>query len=123
MFANTSVVRNRQEYKKIEIAKADDRRRKRFATYANVMGTHAGLPYKKARLIAKPVWSDPGDGKIINALYQAAKLLTRITGTLYTIDHVIPLRGKNVCGLHTPGNLRVVEDRPNSLKGNDYASS
>lgn len=40
------------------------------------------------------------------------------TGQQYHIDHVLPLRGKNVSGLHVWNNLRVIPKELNLRKGN-----
>lgn len=36
----------------------------------------------------------------------------------FEVDHVIPLNGKDVCGLHTPTNLQVLTKTQNRSKGN-----
>jgi hypothetical protein len=36
------------------------------------------------------------------------------------VDHVIPLQGKNVCGLHVWENLQLLDKSLNSIKGNQY---
>lgn len=67
-----------------------------------------------------PKWADR---KAIAALYKEARRLTRETGELWVVDHIIPLIGKYngahvVDGLHWEGNMRVVHWRENSTKRN-----
>lgn len=64
---------------------------------------------------AKPPWADVGS---IQEVYAAADAATRNTGVLHEVDHVIPLLGRNVCGLHIAANLRVVTRSLNRAKGN-----
>ena len=37
------------------------------------------------------------------------------------IDHIIPIKGKDVCGLHVWNNLQILRKVENSIKGNKYA--
>lgn len=41
-------------------------------------------------------------------------------GPGYQLDHIIPLKGRLVSGLHVPSNLRVVEVSVNQAKQNSY---
>ena len=49
-----------------------------------------------------------------------ATILTKSTGYEWQVDHIIPLQGKNVSGLHVPENLQVIERSMNSKKRNKY---
>lgn len=64
-----------------------------------------------------------GNTHEISAIYAQAAKLTRDTGRRYVVDHIIPLKGKNVSGLHVAGNLRVIEQSENARKSNKWEPS
>lgn len=70
---------------------------------------------RAAKLKATPSWSQ--DEKIA-VLYEKAKWLEQLTGKKYHVDHIIPLQGENVCGLHVWENLQILEKKLNIRKSN-----
>ncbi|WDH24416.1 HNH endonuclease signature motif containing protein [Pseudomonas chlororaphis] len=68
---------------------------------------------KLALKSATPSWVDCD---AIKALYVEAKQRTVATGIKHEVDHIIPIQGKRVCGLHVPWNLRVVTKAANIRK-------
>lgn len=64
---------------------------------------------------ATPKWSNLGD---IKTLYEGAEYLTRLTGIVWHVDHVMPLRNKQVCGLHVYENLQLLTATDNLRKSN-----
>ena len=74
--------------------------------------------HKAALIRATPKCISDADRKLIKSIYEEAKKLTKETGVLHHVDHIVPLRGKGVCGLHAPCNLRPIEASENCRKLN-----
>jgi hypothetical protein len=55
--------------------------------------------------------------------YKRAKLATIFMREPYEVDHIEPLRGKDVCGLHVPWNLTLLTKAENLSKGNRRVKS
>lgn len=70
---------------------------------------------KALKLKATPVWSDLNK---ITKIYRCCKQLSEITGVKHHVDHIVPLKGKTVCGLHVEYNLRIITATENLGKGN-----
>ena len=69
------------------------------------------------RIKRTPAWADL---KAIAAVYDAAARMRTETGVAYEVDHVIPLCGRLVSGLHVAENLQILERRANAMKGNRF---
>lgn len=73
---------------------------------------------RQTRLIkACPAWADQ---EKIKRTYVVASRISEVSGIPHHVDHVIPLRGDTVCGLHVPENLMVVAYDYNCSKSNRY---
>jgi 5-methylcytosine-specific restriction endonuclease McrA len=67
---------------------------------------------------ASPSWLSREQKAAIREIYKIAITMTRTTGEQYVVDHIVPLRGETVCGLHVPWNLRVITQEENLAKSN-----
>lgn len=64
-----------------------------------------------------PEWRDQ---EKINEIYRARSLIQEITGIPHHVDHIIPLRGSEVSGLHHQDNLMIVPGTENLSKGRTF---
>lgn len=70
------------------------------------------------KLQATPSWLTDEQKQEIIEFYKLRKILTKETGILHHVDHIIPLKGDRVCGLHVPWNLQVISASENLSKSN-----
>jgi hypothetical protein len=88
---------------------AREYRRREYAAYRE-------LDARRKRSVNRmPKWANK---KKIRAFYEMASDLG------LSVDHIIPVQGKNICGLHVENNLQLVSQRNNCRKSNrcDWAS-
>jgi hypothetical protein len=84
---------------------------------------NANQQRRRARkLRATPSWLTVSDCRKIEATYLYSKVRTNITGVPHHVDHIVPLRGESVCGLHVPWNLQVIPASENLQKSNKLFS-
>lgn len=72
--------------------------------------------YRASKLNATPSWVD---NDAIVGMHELVTLFKR-AGILLHVDHIVPLRGKTVCGLHCEDNLQLLSEHDNTSKGNRH---
>jgi len=72
---------------------------------------------RAAKLRRSVVWSNPF---FVSEAYRLATLRSKLTGVPWVVDHVVPLRGRFVSGLHVHTNLQVIEMAENCRKNNRF---
>ena len=75
---------------------------------------------KKAIKQRTPIWLTDFDKLKMKCFYSVASMLTNENNEPWHVDHVVPLQGKLVSGLHVPNNLQVMRGTENVVKKNKF---
>lgn len=67
-----------------------------------------------------PPWLTEAQKQEINDIYRKAREIERLTGVKHHVDHIVPLQGALVSGLHVPWNLQILSATENSRKSNRF---
>ena len=68
--------------------------------------------------LQRPSWYN---SKLVNKIYNECHKLNKIAGFIkYHVDHIVPLQGKNVSGLHVQDNLEIILASANLSKSNKF---
>jgi hypothetical protein len=103
-----------KEYQRINKEKIAERKKQYHKDNRDLFNSH-NAKRRAQKLNATPPWAEL---EKIAVLYKKAKWLESLTGLTYHVDHVIPLQGKDVCGLHVWENLQILEKTLNLQKYN-----
>jgi HNH endonuclease len=94
-----------------------------FISY-NKANKHKILANTRKRQASKmqrtPKWIGKDELWLIQEDYKLAILRTKMFGFKWEVDHIIPLQGKLVSGLHVPENLMVIPRKDNRQKHNRF---
>jgi hypothetical protein len=80
--------------------------------------------YKRKKIKERNIFRN--DKKIqewLICIYQTKKKMQQQFGVALDIDHIVPLKGKDVCGLHVPWNMRITTARFNRSKQQKFIDS
>lgn len=69
---------------------------------------------------ATPKWLTKEQKQQIVDTYELMRDCRTITGEDYHVDHIVPIKGDNICGLHVPWNLQVLPADVNLSKSNNH---
>ncbi len=117
---------NPERYKKALKDNYEKTKEKRLKDSSEYKKKNAGrvTAWNKKRDLAKiqrtPPWLSEQQLKEIEQVYIESARLTKETGIVYNVDHIVPLQGKLVSGLHVPWNLQILTKKENGSKLNKF---
>ena len=76
--------------------------------------------HQLAKIERTPSWLTGEDFWMLEQAYELAALRTKMFGFAWHVDHVLPLQGNLVSGLHVPHNIQVIPASDNQRKSNKY---
>jgi hypothetical protein len=92
-------------------------RKKQWASENKHLYAHYATKRRAALLNATPLWADLN---AIKKIYEECSRITLVTGVEHHVDHIVPLLGTNVRGLHVESNLRIISGAENRSKSNRF---
>jgi hypothetical protein len=109
------------EYDKVWQQSNKDKKSKNYKNWQvnNRAKVNSYNSYRRAlELQATPKWLTASHKLHMECKYSLAVMFSKHTAEQHHVDHIVPLNGKTVCGLHVPWNLRVIPATENLRKSN-----
>ena len=75
---------------------------------------------RAAKIQRTPAWLTKEHLEDIELTYSHSRQLQELTGVAYHVDHIVPLQGESISGLHVPWNLQVITATENMSKSNKW---
>jgi len=120
---NIELIRERERQYNIKNAEILKVKRKEHREVNKAAGAHYVRLRQARKAQRTPGWLTEDDYWMIKEAYLLAALRTKMFGFQWHVDHIIPLCGRNVSGLHVPSNLQVIPGAENMRKGYSYKVS
>jgi 5-methylcytosine-specific restriction endonuclease McrA len=69
-----------------------------------------------------PKWLSDEQLEDMRQIYLEARRITAETGVKHEVDHIHPIKGLGLCGLHVPWNLQIITLSENKRKSRKLPS-
>lgn len=108
-------------YQKVYIATEKYKQQKsRYARNNKAKMAAKSRLYSLGKALRTPAWLTADDLWLMEQAYELAALRTKVLGFPWQVDHILPVHGRLVSGLHVPHNLQVIPAYINRSKSNRY---
>lgn len=113
---------NRERLSKYYYDNHDREKEYRRQHYRNNKSAYLANNYLRDKRIkiATPNWLTKEMRNEIKLKYLISGRLSSIHKVEYHVDHIVPICGDKVCGLHVPWNLQVILGEENLQKSNNF---
>lgn len=105
-----------RQYRSANLAKIIAKNRAWYEANKDKVRAHQ-VRRRLGKLLATPPWHGEFDRLVETEAYRLATLRKATLGIAWHVDHMLPIKGKRVCGLHCWQNLQVIPETLNLKKG------
>ena len=112
------LVDKKQDYAKNRLRYLANKKAYRQENKGSIRALNAAR--KQVVKLRTPEWLSKDDAWLIKEAYRLASHRTELFGFQWDVDHIVPLQGDTVSGLHVPWNMQVIPSRDNIRKKNKF---